>query len=53
MPQEEPRPGTPCVVDTCGRVATVFVDVAGGEDLEGERAVAMCDEHAAHWRRGA
>jgi hypothetical protein len=32
--------------------ATVYVDVAGGHELEGENAVAMCDEHAANWRGG-
>jgi hypothetical protein len=50
--QEEPGPGTHCVVDACNRPATVFVDVAEEERLEGETAVPMCDEHAAHWRDG-
>jgi hypothetical protein len=50
MPEEQPPPGTPCVVDVCERPATVYVDIAGGEALEGETSAAMCDEHAAHWR---
>lgn len=50
MPQEQPPPGTPCVVEACDRTATVYVDVADGAELEGETAVAMCDQHAAHWR---
>ena len=52
MPQEEPPPGSRCIVDDCPRPATVYVDVAGGEALEGETAVPMCDEHAANWRGG-
>jgi hypothetical protein len=50
MPQEQPPPGTPCVVETCDRSATVYVDIAGGAELEGETAVAMCDDHAKHWQ---
>ena len=50
MPQEQPPPGTPCVVDSCDQSATVYVDIAGGEALEGETSAAMCEAHAAHWR---
>jgi len=52
MTQEQPPPDTSCVVEACSRPATVFVEVSGGEDIGGETAVAMCDEHAAHWRSG-
>ena len=48
--QEQPPADTHCVVDACGRPATVFVDVSDGAPMEGETAVPMCDEHAAHWR---
>jgi len=48
--QELPPPATPCVVDACDRPATVYVDIAGGESLEGETSAPMCDEHAEHWR---
>jgi hypothetical protein len=50
MPEEQPPPGTHCVVEACERPATVYVDIAGGEALEGDRSAAMCDEHAEHWR---
>ena len=30
--------------------ATVYVDVAGGQELEGETSAPMCDQHAANWR---
>jgi len=50
MPEEQPPPGTACVVDACEQPATVFVDVTDGQPLEGETAVPMCDGHAAHWR---
>lgn len=52
MPQEQPPPGSPCIVDDCQRPATVYVDVTDGETLEGENAVPMCDVHAANWRSG-
>jgi hypothetical protein len=50
MTQEQPPPGTHCIVDACSRPATLFVEVTNGENVEGETAVPMCDEHAAHWR---
>jgi hypothetical protein len=50
MPEERPSPQTPCVVDSCTKAATLYVDIAGGHELEGESTVAMCDEHATHWR---
>ncbi|MFL6241184.1 MAG: hypothetical protein ACJ735_17010 [Actinomycetes bacterium] len=52
IPEEQPAPGTPCVVDDCARPATLLVDVSDGRELAGEHAVAMCDEHASHWRDG-
>lgn len=48
--QEQPGPDTHCVVAACERPAAVYVDVTGGQPLEGESAVPMCDEHARHWR---
>jgi hypothetical protein len=33
-------------------MATVFVDVAGYDALDGERSVPMCEVHAANWRAG-
>ena len=50
MPEERPEPGTHCVVVACERPAEVYVDVSDGQPMDGETAVAMCDEHAAHWR---
>jgi hypothetical protein len=50
MPEEQPTPGTHCVVDACEQVATVYVDVADGQLLEGATTAPMCDQHAAHWR---
>jgi hypothetical protein len=50
MPEERPKPGTHCVVEDCDRPAAVYVDIAGGEPMDGETAVPMCDVHAAHWR---
>jgi len=50
MPEERPQPGTRCVVAACEEPATMFVDIAEGEPLEGETAVPMCDQHASHWR---
>ena len=50
MPEEQPQPGTPCIVAACERHAAVYVDVSDGQPMEGETAVPMCDEHAAHWR---
>lgn len=50
MPEEQPRPGTACIVAACEQDATVYVDIADGQPMDGETAVAMCDEHAANWR---
>jgi hypothetical protein len=50
IPQEQPPPGTHCVVETCELPATVYVDVADGQHLEGASTAPMCDDHAAHWR---
>lgn len=50
MPEERPQPGTHCVVAACERPAAVYVDISDGEPMDGETAVPMCDEHAAHWR---
>jgi hypothetical protein len=51
-PQEQPPPGTRCVVAECSNPATLYVDVGEGADLEEESAVAMCDAHAQHWQAG-
>jgi hypothetical protein len=50
MPEERPQSGTHCVVAACDRPAAVYVDISDGEPMDGETAVPMCDEHAAHWR---
>ncbi|MDQ1684707.1 MAG: hypothetical protein QOC82_1444 [Frankiaceae bacterium] len=50
MPEEQPQPGTSCVVAACEEPAVVYVDVSDGQPLEGETAVPMCDQHATHWR---
>jgi hypothetical protein len=52
MPEEAPPPGTACVVEACAQTASVYVSIGDTASLEGERSVAMCDEHAAHWRAG-
>jgi hypothetical protein len=51
-PEEKPAPGSRCIVEGCKGPASTFVDITGGDTLEGDRAVVMCDEHAAHWRSG-
>ncbi|MDQ1747757.1 MAG: hypothetical protein QOD07_2020 [Frankiaceae bacterium] len=50
MPEEQPQPGTSCVVDSCDQPATGYVDITDGQPMEGETAVPMCDQHADHWR---
>lgn len=53
MPEECPPPGTPCVVIDCAQPSAFYVHVGPAADLESDdRGVAMCDEHAAHWRDG-
>jgi hypothetical protein len=52
-PEDAPSPGTACVVIDCPRPATLYVRVAESASLEDEpNTIAMCDEHAAHWRDG-
>lgn len=50
MPEEQPPPGTHCVVEECASPATVYVDVAMGDEIDGPKDVPMCDEHAVHWQ---
>lgn len=52
MPEEAPPPGTPCIVIDCEEQATLFVRVDETGSLEMPNSIAMCDEHAAHWRDG-
>ncbi|HET7666287.1 MAG TPA: hypothetical protein VFK56_09495 [Mycobacterium sp.] len=51
-PEEKPAPDSRCIVESCARPASTFVDIADGDTLEGESSVIMCDVHAAHWRSG-
>ena len=52
MPEEAPPPGTACIVIDCEQPATLFVLVSETASLDEQSSVAMCDEHAAHWRDG-
>jgi len=53
MPEEAPQPGTACMVIECERPATLYVQVSETASLDGQpNSIAMCDEHATHWRVG-
>ena len=42
-PEEKPAPESRCIVESCARPASTFVDSADSETLEGDRAVIMSD----------
>ena len=52
MPEDAPPPGTACIVVDCAEPATLYVQVVDTPSMDGESSIAMCDEHAAHWRDG-